>query len=310
MEDNKKAARFRKSATTIADLLSKEGASLVVPLGGIIYEATKALVNHGRSYFKDRTENRIKDFHAALIDGNANDAGFESFINKAFDLDDYYAVLSSCTQDIENEKVENYSNLMTFLIKSDIEADLRRHFIKSCKELTFSELQFLRNIYINSKYDLMTPGGINQQQRKMLTISDDMQRIIVDRIKSFGFIDENSSRLSSIGEKFVLAIFKPQSFSPESIGRESYTGINIAIISYQLGAETHSTVANQIHEALWRKQIKSNIHLIDIGNVMNSTLYSSAGVLLIDEKPIDSKYKEALARFSEKNIKRDILSAR
>lgn len=67
MDKDKSIVRAKKSTKTIADLLIREGMDLIIPKGGFIYDASKALVNHGKSYFNDRTENRIEDFHSVLF---------------------------------------------------------------------------------------------------------------------------------------------------------------------------------------------------------------------------------------------------
>lgn len=117
MDRDKSLIRAKKSAITIADVLAKEGLAGVIPCGGILYDTAKALLNHGRAYYTDRTENRMKEFHSALLSGKASENEFLGFIKKPFDIDDYYAVLFSCVQDIENEKVEIYSTLMSSLIE-------------------------------------------------------------------------------------------------------------------------------------------------------------------------------------------------
>ena len=246
MDREKKVIRFKKSITTISDLLAKEGVASVFPFGGTIYEITKSLFNHGRTYFKDRTDDRIKTFHEALLKGNADNDDFDSFLKKPFDLDDYYAVLSSCVQDIENEKVWIYSTLMSSLIISHLNQALKRHFIKSCKELTYSELCFLRELYINNKYDLMTVGGIQQQIKKMLTTKNALRLLTIDKLKSFGFINADVSGITSMAEDFVSMIFNAHSLLPGTIGRKPFSGINVAIITYQLSEKIHQEIATEI----------------------------------------------------------------
>jgi len=300
MKGNKSVTRAKKSATSIAELLAKEGVSAVVPGGGLMYDAAKALVNHGKNYFSDRTADRIEDFHSALLMGGADHDKFEGFLKTPFELDDYYAVLSSCVQDIEAEKVEIYSSLMKSLIKSKLGHDLRRHFIKSCKELTYFDLNFLKILYINSKHDLMTVGGTQQQVEGMLSTTDTLHVLTIEKLKTFGFIPATGDAITPLAEKYVNTIFSADKLLPESVGKKEFSGIKIVIVTYQLDDPAHVSIATEVQEALWSRQIKSSIHIIDSSRSLNSTIFYGAALLIVGDKPIESKYVAALSKFSEK----------
>ena len=95
IKKNKSISRTKRSTAKISDLLAREGVATLVPGGGLLYDAGKALFQHGKQYFKDRTEIRLKEFHQALLTGDFNEKEFEQFLGKEFDLDDYYSILSS-----------------------------------------------------------------------------------------------------------------------------------------------------------------------------------------------------------------------
>lgn len=299
MENNKSIARTKKSVTTIAELLAKEGVSGVVPGGGLMYEATKALINHGKSYFSDRTASRIKDFHLALLKGGADHEKFEGFLKEPFVIDDYHAVLSSCVQDIEEEKVDIYSSLMRSLIGFKHEHGLRRHFIKSCKELTYSDLNFLKTLYINSKHDLMTVGGTQKQIEILLSTKVTLNILSIENLKSFGFVQTSRDAITPLADKFVNTIFSDDELLPESIGKKIFTGKKIVIVTYQLDDPAHYTLATEIQEALWSRQIKSSIQIIDEHRWEYSTILFGSALLLVGSKPIEPKYLSALSKFSK-----------
>lgn len=299
MSREKSIVRSKKSAVTIADLLAKEGATAIIPGGGLIYDVAKALISHGKNYFSDRTENRMEDFHKALLIGKGSEDDLLKFIKKEFDLDDYYAVLSSCVQDIENEKVAIYSQLLHGLIEKELDSKIRRHFIKSCKELTYSELCFLKDLYINSKHDMMTVGGTRQQVKDMLNVGGPLRRLTIDKLSFSGFLEKDGNSITTMAETFISTIFPSESLSPEALGRKPFSGINVVIVSHQLGEEMHTMVTTEVQEAFWSNQVKSSIHIIDKRRMSNSYLYG-AGVLIVDCKPIESQYLEALAEFSKK----------
>jgi hypothetical protein len=300
MERKKSVSRAKKSATTVAELLAKEGISVIVPGGGLMYDAAKVLVDHAKSYFSDRTAKRIEDFHSALLVGKTDQDEWEDFLKSPFEPDDYYAVLSSCVQDIETEKVEIYSSLMNYLIESELGSDLRRHFIKSCKELTYSDLSFLQTLYINSKHDLMTVGGTHQQLKTILSTKDPLKILTIEKLKSFGFIPAAGGKITPIAEQFVHAIFSADKRSPVAVGRKKFTGITVVIVTYQLDEPVHKFIATEVQEALWSRQIKSSIHIIDRSMVANSIMFYGAALLIVGDKKIEPNYVSALLKFSEK----------
>lgn len=298
MEKAKSISRAKKTTIKVSDFLLREGAAALVPGGGLFYDAGKALLQHGKQYFQDRTEIRLDEFHQAILTGDFKEEQFEKFLDKEFDLDDYYAVLASCVQDIEDEKTKIYSQLMQSLIMGVIGTKIRRHFITSSKDLTFQELCFLRDLYINSKFDLMTVGGTSQQVKKLLSTNDVFKDLIIGNLISRGFIHKNKSGLTHIGEQYIETIFQKSELKPESIGRKPWTGINIVIISYQLSDRQHNVVCMVVQEALWKVNIKSSIHILD-KRPTTSMLYG-AGVLIVGDEKIESSYLKALEDFSKK----------
>lgn len=300
MNKNKSIARAKKSTVKVSEFLAREGAAALVPGGGLLYDAANALFQHGKQYYNDRTEDRLEEFHQALLVRNFDDKKYEEFLEREFDLDDYFAVLSSCAQDIENEKIRIYSQLMQSLIRTSIQPNIRRHFITSSKDLTFSDLCFMKELYINSKYDLMTVGGSSQQVKNLLTTSDIFKKLTIEKLAARGFIHANkSSGMTSIGEQYTESIFSAQELKQESIDRKPWTGINIVIVSYQLDDPLHCRVSIEIQEALWKIQIKSSIHILN-ENRPTTSLFYGAGVLLVGEREIEDNYKKALEMFSNK----------
>lgn len=298
MDRNKSISRAKKTTIRVSDFILREGAAALVPGGGLFYDAGKALLQHGKQYFQDRTEIRLDEFHQAILTGNFKEEEFEQFLDKDFDLEDYYAVLASCVQDIEDEKTRIYSRLMKSLILDSIEPKIRRHFITSSKDLKYDELCFLRNLFINSKYDLMTAGGISQQVKNLLSSKDVFIDLTIENLVSSGFIEKNRTGLTKIGEKFVISIFPKNDLIPEAIGRKPWTGINIVIVSYQLADDQHNAVCMEIQNELWKRNIKSSIHIIDQNSI--KTMFYGAGVLVVGDKAIEEKHLKALENFSQK----------
>lgn len=298
MDHSESLIRSKKSVITVADLLAKEGLTTVVPAGGLIYDISKSLAQHARNYFLGRAEARLEEFHENFLNESMSGEEVKDFINKEFNLDDYYAILSSCTQDIENEKVTIYANLLKGIIEKKVEPNLKRHFITTSKDLTFSELCFLKELYIYSNFELMTPGGIQYQVSTLLSTKDFFKNIIINKLIQLGFIYSGRSKITSMTKQFIQLIFDKDSLKPKSVGKNKYSGIKILIISYQLGNNTHLKVADNIQEILFSNNIKSSISILDDKFLMLMGNYSAAA-LLVDDKKIMDMYIPSLTKFSK-----------
>lgn len=298
MNRSKSLNRSKNSVITVADLLAKEGLTAIIPAGGLIYDISKSLAQHGRNYFIGRTEDRLEEFHERLLNEHQDENEIQGFINKEFSLDDYYAILSSCTQDIENEKVTIYANLLRGIIEGRIEPKIKRHFITTCKDLTFTELHFLKEVYINSEFDLMTPGGTRAQVSTLLSTKDFFKSVTISKLIQLGYIDKECRDITPMAKQLIKLIFEKESLSPEAVGRSEFSGINILIISYQLGDNIHNKVVQGIQDSLWSNNIKSSISILD-ERLLRSMHNYSAAALIVDDKKIIDKYIPSLIKFSE-----------
>ncbi|MEZ4528254.1 MAG: hypothetical protein R2941_20265 [Desulfobacterales bacterium] len=115
-KNNKAEKRVKESLISISDAVTREGCS-IVPGGGLAYDMLKALYNFGKKYYTDRNNQKLKDFHDNLLDGDLYELDFKKFIEKEFSEDDYYSLLANLIQDEETEKVKYYSSLMKSIIR-------------------------------------------------------------------------------------------------------------------------------------------------------------------------------------------------
>lgn len=145
----------------------------------------------------------------------------------------------------------------------------------------------------------MTPGGTNQQVSALFKTKEFFRSITIDKLIQFGYIDKEYSKITSMSEQLISLIFDKESLLPKSIGRSQYSGINILIVSYQLGDCVHNKVAQDIQESLWLHQIKSAIHILNDHFLRGMYLYSAA-VLIVDNEEINDKHIESLKKFSDK----------
>lgn len=303
MEKENSLTRSKKTTSSLADILLKEGFNTLLPGSSLVYEVGKLAVQHTKQYFTDRTEQRLRDFHMGIVQGEVNDeANLESILKKSFNLNEYHAVLNACVQDIENEKTEIYSGLMKSLMIKDITTRHRRFFITVTKLLTFTEIEFIRNLYINANYDLMTAGGTYQQLSSMLTKRDALTDITIRTLVSYGLVTDDRKKMTSLGKLYAEALFDENKLTAKSINRQEYTNINVAILNYMISDKTHDRVSNYLHDSLWNHGVKSQILALNGRSVRQAPLSFNAGVLILSDVEYDEKHfdKRAIAEFASK----------
>ncbi|MBE4444334.1 hypothetical protein WMQ58_04475 [Vibrio diabolicus] len=305
MRKEKSLSRAKGSAASLGDLLLKEGITSIAPGATILYELGKLAVEHGKRYYADRTEERLENFHKFILEDHVDArVDLDEILSKKFDLDDYHALLSSCIQDIENEKTKIYANLMKFLILSNLPQEERRYYIKLTKELTYQELQFIRELYINQNYHFMTVGGPSEQVRKLLSSSAPMTNITIKSLINHGLIFEDKSGITDIATQYVRLMFVDDELTPKSINQVEYSGHNVAILNYMIGDPKHDKAAMTLHESLHRHAIKSSILTLQ-RNASQYAPYSvmfSSAILILDDVEYSQGHfdKEAIKAFAEK----------
>ncbi|PSV34619.1 hypothetical protein [Photobacterium sp. GB-210] len=303
MDKENSLTRSKKTVSSLADILLKEGVNTLLPGSTLVYEVGKLAIQHGKQYFTDRTEQRLHDFHLGIVQSETNDeVNLEGILKKTFNLDEYHAVLNACVQDIENEKTEIYSVLMKSLMVKEITTRHRRFFITVTKQLTFTEIELIRKLYINSSYDLMTVGGTSQQITSILTSHDALTDITIRTLVSYGLVANDRKDMTSLGKLYAEVLFEENKLPPKSINRQEYTKINVAILNYMIGDKTHDQVSRHLHESLWSHGVKSSILALDYHSVHQAPLLFNAGVLILGDVEYDEKHfdRRAIAEFASK----------
>lgn len=303
MRKEQSLIRAKTSGSTLGEVLLKEGLSSLIHGASLAYEVSKIGVRHGRAYFTDRAEQRLYAFHMRLIQGEStNEDEVVDILEKPFDLDEYHALLDACVHDIENEKADIYSDLMKALLLSEITKEHRRFFITITKQLTYAELSFLRKVYINQHFDMMTVGGVPSQIASILNPKDTMTAITIRKLISYGLVADDKKGLTDLGNSYVTALFKHDELTPQSIKKPAFTGLNIAIISYKIGDEHHDRVADYLQDALWHHNIKAGIFALQGQKSLTLPhVFFNAGVLILADTEYDEQHfdKNALIEFAK-----------
>lgn len=257
MTKERKPSTFNKTTTSFSDVLMKAGMNALVPGAGFAYEVGKVLIGHAIGHFEERTQQRIHDFHASLLRGEDQET-LGKFLKSEFDIEDYHKLLSCCVNDIENEKTELYSTFFKNLILSECSQQERRHFTKALNDLTFYDTEFLRRVYINQNFKLMTDGGEGSQLHVLSKTKDTFQLMAIRKASELGILTaEGKFFLTELGLKFIKLIYPEDILSPESIGIKPYSNIKIGIISCEIDSPEQDWFSELLERELWNRQIKS-----------------------------------------------------
>ncbi len=248
-------ARSKKSAVTVACELAKEGCSAVVPGGGLIFEGVKALVEHGVRFYEDRKVTRIEAFNRAICEGAEVHAE-----EIEFDLEDYVHLLSNAVQDEEDEKVDIYSRIFKALVNKAISPKFKKHFLKSSRNLLFSDFEFMRELYIASTYNFKDEAGIDVQIKARTRSNDVIKNLAIQNLIGLGYLyDKDGNKPpypTELLKILVRTIYAKEELQPESIGKAIWKDV------WLLGCfdlDKHSTVLGQISGALNKLNIQTAI---------------------------------------------------
>lgn len=297
---SKSLARSKKTFFTIAQALGKEGIGALVPGGGLVFAAVAALVNHGKEFFRDRTEHRLHEFHEQLLGSTSESVDLGAFMEKPISLDDYYALLSAALQDNEELKVPLYANMLRCFVEERVPVQFRIHFLRAARELTFQELELLRKIYIYAKYDLIPVSGPSEQVSSLLQSRSPMQQVMNQNLERFGLLSRGTKaefKLSDVLFTLAEALFLREELVPESIGKLEWTGIHILITCFPLDDRTD--IALRLENVLRRNLIKSAIATVNERNVNQMKMFYDGILLLLDTRPVPEENRKALIQFGK-----------
>jgi hypothetical protein len=162
-------------------------------------------------------------------------------------------------------------------------------------------LSFLQELYVKSKYDLMTVGKTHQQVKDMLNTADPLRKLGIRKLESSGLIDSEENTITTMGATFALVIFPADLLTPEAIGKKGYSGRFVEICYYSNPSDVGTMIYRQLEEIFYAAQIKSSIHLLS-KKYLHLTLHCSGVVLIVDSTPILPDTLECLTKLIAKNV--------
>lgn len=252
--------RSKKTSIKFADILAEGGISLLAPELAIVYKGIKLLVEHSRNFYKERTDARIQDFHEKLLEDGGNEHSFQEILDKPISLDDYYALLSAAVQDNEELKIEFYANLLRSLVFQQVPQEYKFYLMKAIKDLTFDEIELVRQIHIYENYELVPAHGPTEQLSSLLNTTYTLKKLMIDNLIRLGLLEKKDNQKyqpTDLLKLMAKSVYKTGELQPESIGRKRWSRLEFIIFS-DLEQE-YSNLAIRVQTLLRDNQIRSQI---------------------------------------------------
>lgn len=222
-EKEKSLIRSKGTIISLADILAKEGAGFV-PGGATMYDLAKLLAQHVKAYLKDRTEERLLNFHHELLSGIPSEDQTK-FLEQEFSIDSYYSLLNHALQDEEEQKVDVYAKIFKGLQLGLISNEYRLHLIRGIRELKYSDFEFMRRIYINEKYEFKHPGNRINQVKALTVTRDPVKSYSIQTLIRFGFLSESDDKKppwpTNLLNILVEFLYNPQDLLDEALKKKA-----------------------------------------------------------------------------------------
>jgi hypothetical protein len=299
---SKSITRSKQTSIKFADILAEGGITLLDPTLAIAYKGIKLLFEHGRNFYKERTDARIQDFHEKLLEDGGNEYSSQEILDKPISLDDYYALLSAAVQDNEELKIEFYANLLRSLVFQQVPQEYKFYLMKATKDLTFEEIELVRQIHIYENYELVPAQGPTEQLSSLLNTTSTLKKLMIDNLIRLGLLEKKDSQKYQPTDLLKLmaeSVYKTSELQPESIGRKRWSRLEFIIFSNL--EQEYSNLAIRVQTLLRDNQIRSQIFGYSILKKNPIFPFLEIGIIfLVTPGEIRENYPEEIERFLHK----------
>jgi len=266
MTKEKSIGRAKKSTISLAEIGVKEGLGLLVPGGGLIYSVGELLFEHGKRFMQDRNEERIDEFNRFLLTG-ASKAESEVLLHTEFSIEDYCALLSSAIADDEDVKLQFYSHLFKSILLGKIEAAYKLHILKCVKELTSSEIDFMRELYVSSRHDFKGPNSASAQIKALTFTTDPLRNVSLQKLTRMGLLlhseKDKSLMPTKILDNAVASLYPEEQLTPKAIGKTAWRKYYISSFYCNLTKSEYFTM--QISQLCHDLDVRTSIAAVPRG---------------------------------------------
>ncbi|WP_434593388.1 hypothetical protein J3Q09_26035 [Pseudomonas sp. R4-83] len=244
LRDPEKSKKLKIADLIASTALSNSG----IPGANAIYDFAKFGVNAVREFLVERQDEKISDFHNAMLTDNSEILD-ETVVDKNIDIVDYHALLDACISDIEMEKNALYGRLAKSIASGKISARIKRHYTLCLKELTWDQIDLLARLYVHDSFSIKPsqgPGSIDASDKLKNVRHDSIEGLDVSALAAKGFV--HGTDLTALSEPFLKAIFPPELLTPAAFNLKVWTGHRFSIIQLPLNGFDTLGVSESIHE--------------------------------------------------------------
>ncbi len=240
--------RSKKSLTTLAEIIGPRALDMLAPGAGVAFDLSKLSFEHAREYMRERTKQRIEDFHIKLLEGCKDKEELDELLEKDFSLEDYYGILSAVTQDEEDDKIDIYARILKGILNGKIDKKYKTHVIKSAREMSVRAFELMRTLHIASKVLLEGENTIADQIRNILDSADPLQTHATQTLLRFGYIaTEPVLKHQPLLDMVINAIYDESELAPEAIGRQKWgSKAHVALIATDLANKHVDNIIKQL----------------------------------------------------------------
>lgn len=224
-KDELMAIKEDKRVTMLIKALAEETA-----LG----KATKALRQSYKALVEIENEQRQKRLKVFIL-GMAQDFPDLPDIPK----EDFLAVVRKLLQDDEDAKVWLYVHLCVTLARSTLDPDTRLYYLRMTSELTVSQINFARELYLRNGIPLKGYRSTDAAQSELTSAENGMTLRALSTLSNWGLLraingldGRVSYNLTPDMQQLMELLFSPQDLTAEAIGLEAKDTPDVIIVNH------------------------------------------------------------------------------
>ena len=205
-----------------------------------------------------RKEDRIELFCKKLIEGSLTAGEIYNKDNPGYEIE-FGDLLQACMNDSDSSKSTLYAQLTIALRFGDLDKEKRRHFVLSLKQLSFEDLELLRESFIVSSHEIIPKAG-----NAILSQSDvfnpknlsSIRALSISTLTQLGAVSRQG--ITELGKEFIRSIYQRESLTPDSMRLKVWQKPYIAILTDPTKNEEHDLIVNELKK-LRVRCVKLNI---------------------------------------------------
>ena len=265
----------------------------------------KNLITRGIEIIDKKRNNRLMKFYQNLLDGNVSQEriDYETENIKANE-EQYFILLNLSITDEEKEKTYIYSNVYRYIRDNqDLNKNIKTKYIRFAKNLPFSALELIPQIYIYNKYKKAKTKTLNQFLKEIEKSNKFETNLLIQYdilINEKNIIRDESEATFTINETFlneiVRVLFKEEHLLPSFYGIEIWEKNSFLFIEINGESDRlNSYLSNLLSTNLIK--LSGNLNILALSEY--KLLIQENIIFVLNKNKIDISTIEILKRYSK-----------